>query len=136
MLWSLADGRKSSYIATGRLISNARISPDGQWVAYESIESGPARVYIESFPVPGIKYEVSSAGGRQPIWNVSGSELFLVSEGKLTAVAITRSGKALQIGATRQLSRFRRTARTTWRQRPAESSLAFPPIGRSRRRSC
>jgi Tol biopolymer transport system component len=106
MLWSLADGKKSTYIATGRLMNNARISPDGQWVAYESTESGQARVYIESFPVPGTKYEVSSSGGRQPIWNVSGSELFLVSEGKLTAVAIARSAKALQIGATRQLFPF------------------------------
>jgi Tol biopolymer transport system component len=106
MLWSLADGKKSAYIATGRLLNNARISPDGQWVAYESTESGPARVYIESFPVPGTKYEVSSPGGRQPIWNVSGSELFLVSEGKLTAVAIAHTAKALQIGATRQLFTF------------------------------
>jgi eukaryotic-like serine/threonine-protein kinase len=106
MLWSLADGKKSAYIATGRLMNKARISPDGQWVAYESTESGPARVYIESFPVPGTKYEVSSPGGRQAIWSASGSELFLVSEGKLTAVAIARSGQTLQLGATRQMFPF------------------------------
>ena len=106
MLWSLADGKKSAYIATGRLMDNARISPDGQWVAYESTESGPSRVYVESFPVPGTKYEVSAPGGRQPVWSTSGSELFLVSEDKLTAVAIARSGKTLQIGATRQMFPF------------------------------
>jgi serine/threonine-protein kinase len=106
MLWSLADGKKSPYIATGRLLNNARISPDGRWVAYESTESGPARVYIQSFPVSGTKYEVSVPGGNQPIWNASGSELFLVSEGKLTAVALVGSGNTVQIGATRQLFPF------------------------------
>jgi Tol biopolymer transport system component len=39
MLWPLDDGKKSPYIATGRLLDNARISPDGQWAAYESTES-------------------------------------------------------------------------------------------------
>jgi hypothetical protein len=87
-------------------LDNARISPDGQWVAYESTESGPVRVYIQSFPVPGVKYEVSAPGGSQPIWNASGSEVFVVSEGKLTAVAIIAAGKTLQIGATRQLFPF------------------------------
>jgi len=105
-LWSLADGTKAPYVATGRLLNHARISPDGQWVAYESNESGPSRVYIQSFPAPGTKYEVSDSGGSQPIWNGSGSELFLVLQGKLTAVAIGRSGKILQIGATRQLFPF------------------------------
>jgi Tol biopolymer transport system component len=106
MLWSLDDGKKSTYIATGRFLNNARISPDGQWVAYESTESGPARVYIQSFPVPGTKYEVSGPGGRQPVWNASGSELYFVLEDKLTAVAIAGSGKTLQIGATRQMFPF------------------------------
>jgi Tol biopolymer transport system component len=106
MLWWLADGKKSPYIATGRLTNNARISPDGKWVAYESTESGPVRVYIQSFPVPGTKYEVSAPGGRQPVWNASGSELFLVSEGKLTAVAIGKSGTTLQISGPRQMFPF------------------------------
>jgi Tol biopolymer transport system component len=103
VLWSFADGKKVPYIATGRVLRNARISPDGDWVAYESTESGPTRVYIQSFPVPGTKYELSSSGGTRPIWNASGSELFFVSEGKLTAVAITESGRTLQIGAQREL---------------------------------
>ncbi len=106
MLWSLTDGKKSPYIATGRLLDNARISPDGRWTAYESNESGPTRVYIQSFPVPGAKYEVSAPGGSQPIWNGSGSELFLVSEGKLTAVAIATSGTTLKIGPPRQMFPF------------------------------
>jgi serine/threonine protein kinase/Tol biopolymer transport system component len=106
VLWSFADGKKAPYIATGRVLDNARISPDGHWVAYESTESGPARVYIQSFPVPGTKYEVSSSGGTRPIWNASGSELFFVSGGQLTAVAIAESGRTLQIGAPRALFPF------------------------------
>jgi Tol biopolymer transport system component len=106
VLWSFADGKKAPYIAARGSLDNARISPDGHWVAYESTESGPARVYIQSFPVPGTKYEVSSSGGTRPIWNASGSELFFVSEGKLIAVATAESGRTLQIGAPRQLFTF------------------------------
>jgi hypothetical protein len=107
MLWSLADGKRAQYLSNGRLINNARISPDGQWVAYDSNENGPSRVYVQSFPVPGSKNEVSGpGGGAQPVWNAAGTELFMVSEGNLTAVALTASGKTLQVGDARQLFPF------------------------------
>jgi Tol biopolymer transport system component len=102
MLWSLTDQKKLRY-SSGRTMDHARISPDGKWVAYEGTTNGPSRVYIESFPVPGTKYEISAPGAGQPNWSASGSELFLVAEGKLTAAAIATTGQTLQIGDTRVL---------------------------------
>jgi hypothetical protein len=53
-----------------------RISPDGRWVAYASDEPGEHRVYIQSFPEPGVKQPVSPAGGIEPRWSRDGKELF------------------------------------------------------------
>ena len=42
----------------------ARVSPDSRWVAYESNETGRLEIYVQPFPGPGPKVQVS-AGGRQ-----------------------------------------------------------------------
>jgi serine/threonine-protein kinase len=56
---------------------NAEISPDGRWIAYESVEGGRAEVYVRPFPdIAGGKWPVSTGGGSQPLWARSGKELF------------------------------------------------------------
>ena len=40
--------------------SNAQVSPDGRWLAYESNESGRNEVYVQPFPGPGGKRQVST----------------------------------------------------------------------------
>src|SRR5262249_32176852 len=42
---------------------NPAFSPDGHWLAYDSNESGPYEVYVQPFPGPGGKSQVSSGGG-------------------------------------------------------------------------
>jgi len=67
----------------------AQFSPDGRWIAYESNESGSVEVYVQPFPGPGRKSQVSAAGGHEPRWRPDGKELFYVSpDGRLMAVAI------------------------------------------------
>lgn len=56
-----------------------RFSPDGRWIAYTSNESGQFQVYVQPFPGPGGKWQVSVAGGSQPIWARDGRELFYLS---------------------------------------------------------
>ena len=53
-----------------------RLSPDGRWLAYESNESGRNEVYVQPFPGPGGKWQVSTDGGGRPVWASSGRELF------------------------------------------------------------
>ena len=43
-------------------------SPDGKWVAYISNESGRDEVYVQSFPVSGAKFQISTTGGTEPQW--------------------------------------------------------------------
>jgi Tol biopolymer transport system component len=67
-----------------------RFSPDGKWVAYASNESGMWEVYVQSFPAPSGKWQVSSNGGAQPQWRHDGRELFYISsDRRLMAVGLT-----------------------------------------------
>jgi Tol biopolymer transport system component len=66
-----------------------RFSPDGHWLAYVSDESGRYEVYVQPYPGPGGKYQISTEGGREPAWNRNGKELFYRSGYKMMAVDIT-----------------------------------------------
>jgi hypothetical protein len=68
----------------------AQFSPDGRWVVYVSDESGTNEVYVESFPKPGTREQISNEGGSQPRWKSDGRELFYLSaDGHLMSVAVT-----------------------------------------------
>jgi eukaryotic-like serine/threonine-protein kinase len=54
-------------------------SPDSQWIAYVSNESGGDQVYVQRFPPSGGKWQVSTAGGYQPRWRRDGKELLFLS---------------------------------------------------------
>jgi Tol biopolymer transport system component len=67
----------------------AKFSPDGRWIAYQSNELGRDEVFVQSFPVGGGKYQVSTKGGRSPKWRRDGRELFYISaEGDLVSVKV------------------------------------------------
>jgi len=41
---------------------DARLSPDGKWLAYSSDETGSIELYVTSFPIAGAKWQVSNGG--------------------------------------------------------------------------
>jgi serine/threonine-protein kinase len=63
-------------------------SPDGRWLAYNSDESGRDEIYVQPFPGPGRKWQVSTEGGNRVIWSRDGRELFYRNASKLMAVPI------------------------------------------------
>jgi serine/threonine-protein kinase len=65
----------------------ATLSPDGEWLAYVSDESGSAEVYVRPFPDAGSsRRQLSKSGGREPLWSHSGREIFYVNgEGAMVA---------------------------------------------------
>ena len=68
---------------------NAEISPDGNWLAYQSNASGQFEVYVRPFPdVNSDRVQVSTAGGRHPLWAPDGRELFYVAADGLMAVPV------------------------------------------------
>jgi serine/threonine-protein kinase len=68
---------------------NAAISPDGRWMAYESNKTGQFQVYVRPFPnVNDADHQISTAGGRTPLFGPTGRELFFVSGPALMTAAV------------------------------------------------
>jgi Tol biopolymer transport system component len=92
---------------------NARFSPDGLWIAYQSNESGQDEIYAMTFvpdqtaSPPAIQPSrgsvVSKDGGIQPRWRRDGKELFYLSGDGLMAVPVNGQGSALEFGTAQRL---------------------------------
>ena len=66
-------------------------SSDGKWLAYASGESGREEVYVQRFPGPGEKVQVSTDGGAFPTWSRDGRRLIYEISDTLWAVDVTSS---------------------------------------------
>lgn len=87
-LFRIGDPRPTKLLVTSGHQTNGQISPDGNWLAYASDESGQSAIYVTTFPRAAGKWQVS-AGGSEPRWNADGSEIFYLDpERTLTAVAV------------------------------------------------
>jgi serine/threonine protein kinase/dipeptidyl aminopeptidase/acylaminoacyl peptidase len=88
----LDDSRPPQPVARSRFgEGSAKFSPDGRWIAYASDESGTGEVYVQPFPGPGPKIQVSNDGGFDPVWRRAGGELYYRSGRQMMAVSITSS---------------------------------------------
>jgi Tol biopolymer transport system component len=81
-----------------------QFSPDGQWVAYRSDESGRLEVYAAPFPGPGGKHQISYGGGGLARWRRDGKELFYVTpDGQLMAAEVATRNGTLEVGRVQKL---------------------------------
>jgi serine/threonine protein kinase/Tol biopolymer transport system component len=67
----------------------ATVSPDGQWMAYSSTDSGRSEVYVVRFPDGGDRRPISTNGGFTPRWRADGRELYYRDKHRIMAVPIT-----------------------------------------------
>ena len=102
-LWMLrldAAGEKPQPYLTGPANEGQpAISPSGEWLAYSSDETRRMEIYVQSFPKPGIKYQLSSGGGDKPAWRRDGKELYYIGANRqMMAVAVKSDHGRLEIG--------------------------------------
>jgi len=97
-LWVFGTGKDS----VGRRLIQSRfdhygiaLSPDGQWLAYVSEESGTPEVYVRPFPnADSARIAISVAGGTEPLWRRDGAELFFRNaRGAMFGVAVTTGAR-------------------------------------------
>jgi len=81
---------------------DARLSPDGKWLAYVSDQSGRREVYVDRFPGGGQRSQISNSGGRAPRWHPNGRELFYLADQKLMALPV-KSGDKFEAGTATAL---------------------------------
>ncbi|MFN8582866.1 MAG: protein kinase [Gemmatimonadaceae bacterium] len=67
----------------------ARVSPDGQWVAYVTDETGVPQVVVRPISGNGATVQVSVTGGNQPVWARDGRRLFYRADGKFKIAEVS-----------------------------------------------
>jgi eukaryotic-like serine/threonine-protein kinase len=79
-IWALSmDGNNTKVwpvLQTRAQKWHATLSPDGHWLAYVSLESGHPEVYVQPFPGPGARHQISTEGGLYPRWSSDGRKLY------------------------------------------------------------
>ena len=84
----LRDRNTEAFLQTQSMIGGAQFSPDGHWLAYVSTESGRSEIYVQPYPGPGGKWQISTEGGTEAVWNPNGRELFYRTGSKMMAVDV------------------------------------------------
>jgi len=122
-----ADGRRFSYVVQSRsgediwVLSltgesesapflsspyreyNPAFSPDGNWLAYASDESGQFEVYVRRYPEGTDRVAVTQGGGLNPVWSRDGRKLFYVRRGDGVFVVPVTLGSAPVFGESNRL---------------------------------
>jgi serine/threonine-protein kinase len=83
------DRRAQPFLRTPFQEGSPRFSPDGRWMAYDSNESGRIEVYVQPYPGPGAKIQISTEGGTEPLWDPTGRELFYRQGKRMMAVEVS-----------------------------------------------
>ena len=96
------DAKPQPLDATKFAQGSPKISPDGHWLAYCSGESGAPQVYVQAFPGPGAKIQISSDGGTDPVWRRDGRELFYRRGDSMMVVAVS-AASGFSAGRPREL---------------------------------
>lgn len=88
MVYRLGDRKVEPFLQTRFNEIAPQFSPDGRWLAYASDESGRYEIYVLPYPGPGGKWQISTEGGREPVWARNG-ELFYRNGDKMMSVGTT-----------------------------------------------
>ena len=85
-----ADRMPHPFVQTAFQERDGQFSPDGKWVAYQSNDAGHFEIYLQPFPGPGDRIQVSAGGGQHVRWARNGSELFFIAgDQRLTSIRVT-----------------------------------------------
>jgi Tol biopolymer transport system component len=101
------EPKATPYIESPFDKAQARISPDGRWLAYTTNDSGMYQIMVQSFPDPNRgRWQITAQGGIEPKWRRDGRELYyLAFDGSLMAVPIkeTRTDQTFEAGTATKL---------------------------------
>ena len=107
------------------------VSPDSRWITYQSDESGQFEVYVQSFPVPGGKYQVTTGGGILGSWSRDGKQIYYVLNSEPTHAfeADVQSGSEFGLGPPRMAITVPKEQRGLMLAHTGSRFLALLPAG-------
>jgi eukaryotic-like serine/threonine-protein kinase len=103
MLPLFGDRKPIPYLHTEASERLAKLSPNGKWLAYMSDESKRYEVYVQTFPNPGGKWQVSVNGGGKPVWSRDAKELYFIGADKKMMAVEVKGGDQFEAGVPRPL---------------------------------
>jgi|SoiMethySBSTD1v2_1073268.scaffolds.fasta_scaffold06632_12 eukaryotic-like serine/threonine-protein kinase len=117
-IWALPlDGDRQPFplLQTTAIETNPALSPDGQWLAFESPQSGRPEVIVTPFPssrrpldAGAPRWQVSTQGGSRPRWSADGRSLTYVSldDGSLMRAAVRATKQGFESEPPRVLAQI------------------------------
>jgi Tol biopolymer transport system component len=80
---AVAKGAKPEPVVTTPFDDfSSEVSPNGEWLAYESLETGRPEIYVRGTKAGG-RWQISNAGGEEPRWSRDGRELYFRNNNQL-----------------------------------------------------
>lgn len=114
-IWILplfGDKEPFLYVHNGPILQFARISPNGEWLAYDAGEFSRVDIYVQTFPKPGRKWQISTKGGSHPVWSRDGSELYFINPDRRMMAVKIKGGPNFEHDAPQDLFDTRFTGGT------------------------
>jgi hypothetical protein len=96
--------RTTPVVQTGERILNARFSPDGRWIVYNTqtarIDAAVVGTFAQPFPGPGLRKQISSTG-LFPVWRKDGKEIVYIDyeTKKISSVSVSGTSEELRFGS-------------------------------------
>jgi hypothetical protein len=102
-VWSARTNTVSPFAAPA---DRGRFSPDGKFVAFNSLDNGRAEVYVTTFPERRQTWPVTTDGGRVISWSANGKELLVATlTGHIAAYPVTTTAGTFTAGVPQVLVR-------------------------------
>lgn len=105
-IWVLplfGDRKPFPYLQTEFNERSAKLSPNGQWLAYASNETKRYEIYVQTFPSLGGKWQVSTSGGTLPVWSRDGKELFFIGADQQLMTVEVKGGAKFEASVPKPL---------------------------------
>ena len=81
--------KKSRRITARTEQRGARFSPDGRWIALQSLDGARQEIIVLPWPALDAQHVVSTEGGVEPAWSADGRELYFRIGGRMFVVKVT-----------------------------------------------
>ena len=91
-------------LQTGQVVMNPRFSPDGRWIVYAEFTSDNVSVYVQPFPGPGLRQQISK-NGNHPMWRKDGKEMFYFTDNSVWSVGVDTAGVQMRTSTPELLFR-------------------------------
>ena len=83
------------------------LSPDGRWLTYLAEDTGRVELYVQSFPEPGRRVQVSQHGASLAWWTPDGRRLLYLANDQRTLWRVdVDAGATLRTGTPSQIATF------------------------------